>query len=151
MIKKLLALAKKNEELISYVFWGGLTTVVSWGSYTLFALLFANLPEVFAVTVSNALSWIAATVFAFVTNKLFVFKSKSWQKTVFLPEAIKFVTTRLATGALELLLVPALVFIGLNQTLLGVQGMVSKILVSILVVILNYIFSKIFIFKNTQE
>lgn len=152
-MKKLLALAKKNEELISYLFWGVLTTVVSWGSYSLFIWFLQRfqLAEIFAVSVSNVLSWLSATVFSFVTNKLFVFNSKSWKSSIFIPEAIKFVTTRLATGALEMILVPGLVLIGLNQTIFGVQGMLSKILVSIFVVILNYIFSKIFIFKNTQK
>lgn len=152
-MNKLFALLKKHEEIISYLFWGVLTTVVSWGSYSLFMYAFHSLQlfETSDVTISNILSWICAAVFAFVTNKIFVFKSKEWERSVLLPEAVKFFSTRIVTGIMEIILVPALVFVGLDQTVFGIEGMVAKILVSVLVVLLNYVFSKIFIFKNTKN
>ena len=94
------------------------------------------------------MSWLCATAFAFVTNKLWVFRSKSWNKKIVFTELSKFVSARMATGIFELIAVPLLVKIGLNQTILDVEGMFSKILVSIIVVILNYLLSKIFIFKK---
>lgn len=148
-MNKLFASIKNKAEIINYLFWGVLTTIVSWGSYSLLMRFLDGfqITEVLSVAMSNIFSWLCAVVFSFATNKIFVFKSKSWKKDVFVPEAVKFVTTRFATGALELILVPALVFIGLNQTIFNIEGMLSKVVVSLLVVILNYIFSKIFIFK----
>ncbi|MDE6759070.1 MAG: GtrA family protein [Lachnospiraceae bacterium] len=148
---------RKYKEIISYLFWGVMTTMVSWSSYSLFALLLKNQGTSFAimgvhtsmvVLVSNILSWICAVLFAFVTNKLWVFCSKSWEIKVFVPEFGKFISTRLVTGVLEIVLVPLLVGIGLNQTILGIEGMAAKVAVSVLIVVLNYIFSKIFIFKS---
>lgn len=150
MMNKLLVLIKKNEEIISYIFWGFLTTAVSWCSYSAFVWLFGSLKlsEMISVTSSNLFSWIMAIIFAFATNKIFVFKSKSWKREVLIPETVKFVGARVFTGVLELVLVPVLVFLGLNQTIYGVQGMLSKVIVTIFVIILNYFFSKLFIFKK---
>lgn len=148
---------EKYKEIISYLFWGVMTTMVSWISYSLFALLLKNQVSSFTimgvrislvVLVSNILSWICAVLFAFVTNKLWVFHSKSWEIRVFVPELGKFIFARLVTGVLEIVLVPLLVGIGLNQTILGIEGMAAKVAVSVLIVVLNYIFSKIFIFKD---
>ena len=151
-MNKLLALMKKYREIMSYLFWGVLTTVVSWGSYSLFIFLFHQLGlfETYDVTIANILSWFTATVFAFVTNKVYVFESRDWNRAIVLPEAAKFVSTRLVTGSLEIILVPVLVAIGLDQTIFGVEGMLSKMIVSIVIVLLNYVFSKIFIFKNKK-
>ena len=103
-MEKITALIKKYQEIISYLFWGGMTTIVSWGSYSLFAVLFKNqisMIELFGmemfvvVLVSNILSWVCAFLFAFVTNKLWVFKSKSWKAEVCLPEFGKFFSASL--------------------------------------------------------
>ena len=71
-MEKIRNLFVKYKELILYLVFGGLTTLVSWGSYALLEL------SGLSVTVANALSWVCAVAFAFVTNKLFVFESKSW-------------------------------------------------------------------------
>lgn len=148
---------RKYREVISYLFWGVMTTIVSWGSYSLFALLFKKQIDVvqlfgiemsIVVLVSNILSWICAFLFAFITNKLWVFESKSWKADVCLPEISKFFSARALTGLLEIVAVPLLVGLGLNQTILGVEGMAAKVMVSVAVVVLNYIFSKLFIFKK---
>ena len=155
-MKRILELLKKYEEIIAYLFWGVMTTLVSWGTYSLFAILFRNMKTEFSlfslkistvVLIANVLSWICAMLFAFVTNKLWVFNSKSWETRVFLPELGKFISARLVTGVLEIILVPLLVGIGLSQTIFGIEGMVAKIFVSVFVVLLNYVFSKLFIFK----
>ena len=142
MFKALCKLYHTYKEAIDYLFWGGMTTVVSWGTYSLFVLLGAS------VFWGNALSWVCAVAFAFVTNKLWVFGSKSWAGNVLFPELGKFLSSRVATGIFEMIAVPALVAIGLNQTIFGIDGMVSKVLVSVVVVILNYILSKLFVFTK---
>lgn len=144
-MKKILELMKKYQEIISYLFWGGATTVVSWGSYGFF-----NKGLSLSITVSNILSWVCAVLFAYVTNKLFVFQSKSWKWEVVGKEFGLFVSSRLLTGAFEIIMVPFCVYLGMNQALFGVEGAVSKIFVSIIVVILNYICSKLFVFKKKK-
>lgn len=146
---KIKQLYKKYKELISYLFFGVLTTLVSWGSYAAFSLLFGGVIDN-AVTVSgaaNICSVIFAILFAYVTNKLWVFESKSWSRSVIIPEFAKFISARLVTAVIETVGVPALVSIGLDGTVFGIDGMVSKMVVSVVVVILNYVFSKLFVFK----
>lgn len=150
-MKRLISLMQRYREIISYLFWGGMTTLVSWGSYALFALLLQALPATVVTAIANVLSWICAVVFAFVTNKLWVFNSKSWAVRVWVRELGTFISARLITGVLEIAGVPFLVSIGLDQKVLGVEGMAAKMLVSIAVIILNYLFSKLFIFKKKEN
>lgn len=142
---------KKYEETIAYVFWGFLTTVVSWLSYSVSVYIFNLLkmtPEIFVITLANIISWVFAVLFAFFVNKYFVFKSKEKNVGKTLLEFAKFVLSRLLTGLFELVSVPLLVKIGLDFKLFGVDGMVSKIIVTVIVIILNYIISKFYIFKR---
>ena len=141
-MKRFRAFLREYYEVISYLFWGGMTTLVSWGTYSLFVTIIKS------VTTANVLSWICAVLFAFVTNKLWVFRSKKWSPSVVLPEFWKFTASRLATGVLEILGVPLLVKIGLNQQILGIDGMLAKVVVSIAIVILNYLISKLLVFKK---
>lgn len=152
-MEKLKALWTKYKEIITYLIFGVLTTVVSWGSYALFALLLekTNLGTTTTVSIANVLSWICSVAFAYVTNKLWVFDSKSWKLAIVWKEIVTFVTARLATGVLEWVGVPFLVGIGMDQTIFGVKGAWAKILVSVLVVILNYVFSKLIIFRKKKE
>ena len=142
-MEKLCFLFKKYKEIIMYLIFGVLTTLVSLVCYSLFVELFR-----FSITVSSVFSWIIAVSFAFVTNKLWVFQSKSWAGNVVFPELGKFLSSRVATGIFEMVAVPALVAIGLNQTIFGIDGMVSKVVVSVAVIVLNYILSKLFVFKK---
>ena len=119
---------KKYSELIVYVFWGGMSTFVSWISYAIFVKMFANFfSENHLVIFSNICSWICAMIFAFIVNKLYVFKSKSWDKNIWILEFKKFFCSRFITGLLEIFLVPLLIVIGLNYALFGIDGMVAKI------------------------
>ena len=142
-MKKLMTLIKEKWELISYLFWGGCTTLVNWISYSI-CVKYLGTP----ILAANAISWILAVIFAFVTNKWFVFHSKSWEPDVFLKELGLFFSARIVTGVFEIVAVPLLVRLGLDQAIFGVDGAVAKILVSVVVVILNYVFSKLFIFKG---
>lgn len=149
----------KFKEIITYVIFGVLTTVVSWGSYTVFVEVLSM-----KVFVGNLLSWICAIVFAYVTNKLWVFESKSWKPSVIGKEIVTFVASRGITGVIEILCVPLLaktsfdnIFYGILEKMnisigiLFTDGIYSKIFLSVVVVILNYFFSKFIIFKNKKK
>ena len=157
MIDNIKELVKKNQEVVAYLFWGVMTTFVSWGSYSVFVMIFqghdldmqiGGMLISGSVFISNALSWLCAVLFSFVTNKLWVFNSKEWKLSVVFPEFWKFVSSRLVTGGFEMIAVPFLVGVGLNQSIFGIEGMLSKGIVSIVVVILNYISSKFLVFRE---
>ncbi len=151
-MKKLKGLFLKYKEIIMYLIFGVLTTLVSWGSYALFEIIFGTIiaNSIVLSSVANVLSWICAVLFAFITNKLWVFESKSFKSDVIFKEMATFVGSRLATGVLEWVGVPLLMLIGLNQSIFGIEGMVAKVVVSVVVVILNYVLSKLFVFKNKK-
>ena len=143
-----------NREVISYLFFGVLTTVVSLLTFYLPSKLFSLLgyqgvvhyvtgsAKNFSYIESNVISWICAVAFAFVTNKLFVFESKSWARNTVWRELLTFVGGRVAT----LLVDTALMF--LFVTLIGMQDMIAKVIVQIVIVILNYVISKLLVFKK---
>ena len=141
-----------NREVFMYLVFGVLTTVVSWASYALFIKILGGISNSdVRISVANVLSWIAAVLFAFITNKLWVFDSKSWKPSIVIKELGMFVVARLATGCIEWFGVPLLVKIGVNQELFGTEGMLAKIIASVLVVIINYFFSKLLIFKKKES
>lgn len=146
-VKKLLV---KYKEIILYIIFGVLTTVVSFVSYGILTKLIHLQNEIAGIAASNVISWVCAVLFAFVTNKIWVFESRTGELKAVLSELWKFVAARLLTGAMEWFGVPFLVYIGLNQTIFGVKGMLSKLTVSVAVVILNYVFSKIFVFRKKK-
>ena len=151
MIKKIW---DKFHEFIMYMVFGVGTTVVSWASFALFTKIVPTFTVV-GITVdhttsANVLSWVCAVIFAYVTNKLWVFESKSWHPSVAFKEFLLFVSSRLATGVIEWVGLPILMAIGFDQSILGIEGMLAKILVSVIVIILNYVFSKLFIFKRKK-
>ena len=136
-MKRMLALLKKHEEVVSYLFFGGLTTVVNYLVY----LPCYNLLG-FSGTVSNVIAWIAAVAFAYLTNKPFVFKSHDWSAKTVLPELTKFVGCRVGSGLLE----TAIIFVTVD--LLGLNGNLIKVATSVLVVVLNYVASKLVVFRK---
>jgi len=135
----------KYRELIIYFIVGVLTTLVNWISYAAGVKLLG-----WSITVSNIIAWVIAVAFAYVTNKIWVFCSRSWEIRFVAREVSLFVSARLLTGVLEMAGVPLLVSLGLNQTIFGVKGMWSKVTVSVVVMVLNYIFSKLFIFRKEK-
>lgn len=140
MIKGLFA---KYKQIISYLFFGVTTTVVNWIIYALLSeLLRADM------TLANAAAWFGAVVYAFVTNKLFVYESKSLSGKLVLWEGVKFFLSRAFSGAFEILLPTALHAVGLHQTLFGLEGGVAKALVSIIVIVLNFLLSKFLVFSK---
>lgn len=135
-----------TKEIISYLIFGVLTTLVNWATYGVFVKYIGC-----GITLSNAVAWVAGVIFAFVTNKIFVFESRSFALKTVLRELVSFVAARGVTGVLEIFGVPLLVKIGLDRTVFGVEGAIAKVLVSVIVIILNYVFSKLLIFKKGKE
>ena len=150
---KIKSLFLKYKEIIMYLIFGVLTTVVSWVSYALFEMLFDSFVSEteLKVALANVLSWVAAVLFAYITNKLWVFDSKSWEKKLLIREIATFVGSRLLTAPLEWVGVPLLVAIGLDGTIFGIDGMIAKVVVSVAVVILNYVFSKLIVFRKPKK
>ena len=152
MIKKLW---DKFHEIIMYLIFGVATTVVSWVTFALFTKIVPTISflgiTIEHTTSANVLSWVCAVIFAYVTNKLWVFDSKSWNLKLVAKELGLFVSSRLATGVIEWVGLPLLIKFGVDQAILGIEGMLAKIIVSVIVVILNYVFSKLFIFKDKKN
>ena len=137
MIAKIRALVEKYWDIFSYLFFGGLTTVVNYIVY----LPCYNWLGISAA-VSNVIAWVVAVAFAYVTNKPFVFKSHDWSLKTVGPELTKFVGCRIGSGLLE----TALIFLTVDW--LGWNGNVMKLILAVVVVLLNYIGSKLIVFKK---
>ena len=137
MVQKIKNLVQKHWDILSYLFFGGQTTVVNYLVY----LPCYNLLNLSAA-VSNAIAWAVAVAFAYLTNKPFVFRSHDWSLKTVIPELTKFVTCRIGSGLLE----TGILFLCVD--LLAWNGNVWKLITSVLVVILNYIASKLLVFKK---
>ena len=137
MIDKCVQLMKKHWDIVSYLFFGGLTTVVNYLIY----LPCYNWLHLSA-TVSNVIAWVVAVAFAYLTNKPFVFHSNDWSWKVVLPELGKFLGCRVGSGALETF------FLLLTVDLLQFNGNWMKVITSVLVIILNYVGSKWLVFRK---
>lgn len=136
-MKKLVSFIQKHYDILAYLFFGGLTTVVNYVIY----LPCLNWLQLTA-SVSNVIAWVFAVAFAFLTNKPFVFKSRDWSAKVVVPELVKFVGCRIGSGVMETLIL--LLFVDI----LGGNGVIWKLVTSVLVIIFNYFGSKLLVFKN---
>lgn len=144
-----------------YLIFGVATTAVSWLVYSVaihfilagggFGPVWKLSAETVNIDVANIISWIISVTFAFLTNKRWVFESKSWAHDVVRKEAWTFYGGRVFTGVLELVLMPLLVSWGLNMTLFDVEYFPAKIIVSVIVIVLNYLLSKFISFKKPPE
>lgn len=130
-------LFENYRELILYVFFGGLTTLVDWASYWLMTDLL-HVPYMAAAFLSQVFS----ILFAYVTNRRFVFESRVRGVRAVAVEMVKFFGAR----GVSLLLNMLVMFLGVD--LLHGNDKAVKIAASVLVVIANYIFSKLFVFRN---
>ena len=137
MLEKLRALLRKYYDVITYLIFGVLTTVVNYLVY----LPVYNLLDLSAA-LSNAIAWVAAVAFAYLTNKPFVFKSHDWSAKTVIPELTKFVSCRVASGVMETLII----FLAVD--VMGWDGNIWKLATSVLVVILNYFGSKLLVFTK---
>ena len=137
MVRKIRSLVDRYWDILSYLFFGVLTTVVNYVIY----LPCYNLLHLSA-SLSNVIAWVGAVVFAYLTNKPFVFKSHDWSLQTVIPELTKFVGCRIGSGLLE----TAIIFVTVD--LLKWDGNIWKLITSVLVVILNYVGSKLLVFKK---
>lgn len=168
-------LFKKYHQIIMYCVFGVTTTIISWAVYSVCERIFSQMrmtdPETVnffswiiektgehtdvntfvVMLMSGVISWVIAVIVAFVTNKLWVFESKSWEKSLVRKEAWTFFGGRVFTGILEIVAVPTIVSWGFNVTLFGVDGLPAKIVVSVAIVVLNYVLSKFISFRNREN
>ena len=140
MLDKTIYYIKKYESVLLYLIFGVLTTFVN---IVVYYILFNHV--LLSNILSNGIAWVAAVIFAFITNKIWVFKSKTLEIEQVIKELIAFFSARLSTGLLDM----AIMYVGVD--LLKVTSIYSKIISGVVVVILNYIFSKLFIFRKNKE
>lgn len=132
---KMNKLFKKYKEQILYVVFGIATTLVNIVAY----FLLSKLP--LGTAVATALAWLISVIFAFFTNRKYVFKAT---ENGFLKQLVGFFSMRVVTGALDIFVM--ILFVDV----LSVNDMLIKVLSNILVIILNYIFSKFLVFKKDK-
>lgn len=132
MIRKIF---DKYSEVILYLFFGGLTTIVSIGSYVIFLRILEG-----NALIANIISWVFAVLFAYITNRIWVFHSKNKGIRSVLKELASFFSGRIATLVME----EAILWVGIEWLSMG--NILIKIIAQVFVVIANYIISKFFIF-----
>lgn len=137
-------LIKRHQELILFVVFGILTTLVNWVSYA--AMVAVNIN----INISNILAWVIAVIFAYVVNKFFVFKNKDKEFKKIFKDFLLFVSFRLFAGLIEILGLPFLIHIGLNQYIFGVEGFFAKVIVSFVSFVANYVGGKL-IWNNKNK
>ena len=128
-----------TEEAMKYIIFGILTTLINILVYYIFSHIGIS------YLISNSIAFIFSIIFAFVTNKFYVFKCKDIRKEVLIREIYKFILSRLGTFLIDTLLM----FIGVRC--LRLNDLIVKYMVNIVVIILNYIVSKKIVFKMIEE
>lgn len=139
-MEKIKEIIKKNKEVISYLIFGVATTIVSIVSYFIFARACKIEP-----VISNILSWIVSVLFAYITNRKYVFESKKTGKKEILKEMISFFGCRVFTGILD---------VGMFSIMVEAFKMndgIVKIITQIIIIILNYILSKLITFRKKNN
>ena len=136
--KPLRPLALRYQELISYVVVGGLTTLVNF-------VIYFPLSRLVHYLIATSVAWAGAVVFAFLANKVFVFEDERWDRAYLLLQAGSFTAMRALSWGLEVLVMWFFV------EHLGVNSDVTKIAAQVLIIVLNYIFSKLLIFRREKE
>ena len=129
-------LLRKNRELISYLVFGVLTTAVNYITYLLFAPLFAT------TTVPTAIAWVLSVIFAYITNRIFVFRStaRGWKALLF--EVVSFFGARVLSGVLDV------AFMWVFADYMGFDDKWMKLISNVFVIIFNYITSKLVVFRK---
>lgn len=139
-MKKIWALYKKYEELVNYLVVGVMTTVISWTAYAVCKLIM-NVDNAIIMQIAVFLRWFAGLVFSYFMSRKFVFKSKNpkiWK------EAIDFITSRIVTLFLDMFVM------WLLPTVFKIDDWISTFISAVLVVIMNYIFSKFIVFNKKK-
>lgn len=135
-LKPLVKLYYNHREMWLYLFFGALTTLVNIVSYKLITLVGID------YMISNIIAWILAVIFAYITNKLFVFASVTDTKSALLKEIGSFFLARVLSLGIDM------VIMYLGVSVLKLDDMLVKVLDNVIVIIANYLMSKLFIFKK---
>lgn len=141
-MERIKELYKKYKELINYLIFGVLTTVISLAVYYLSIFTFLNPDIAIQLQIANIISWIAGVTFAYFTNRKFVFESTTTNK---LQEATRFVSSRVTTLLLDMFIM------WLFVTILHFNNRIMKVVSQVLVIVGNYILSKLLVFKNNKN
>lgn len=139
MIEKIKALCIKYEEIIAYLIVGVLNTLVSWGAWFLFDSTILDAQVVWQNVLLSIISWVVGVVFGYVMNRKYVFKSHDPN---ILKEFLQFSGGRISTGILD----PAVMVLMVN--ILHINEIISKFVSAVLVMIGNYLISKLLVFKK---
>lgn len=140
MVSSIRALLHKHRELVSYVFWGGMTTAINYITY----FLLTKVLHVYYLT-SNVIAWSISVLFAYFVNKVFVFQSRNWNWRVSLQELWQMVAARLFSLGLETAI------LWLFVDVLKFSDSIIKVAAGIVVVVVNYVLSKWIIFKKNID
>lgn len=141
-MKEIFLLYKKYEEIINYLIIGVLTTIISLISYYICVSTILDPNNAFELQLANVISWILSILFAYITNRIFVFKSKDKNK---LKELLSFIGSRIVTLLLDMFIMFSMV------TCIGINDKISKFIAQTIVIVLNYILSKVFVFKKKNK
>ncbi|MCC0663673.1 GtrA family protein [Clostridioides sp. ZZV15-6597] len=128
---------KRHIGTILYLFFGALTVLINIITYLFFTRIIN-----FTFLVSNSLAWSIAVLFSYITNKFFVFKSEKTEIFFLLKEFISFLSCRLFSGFIEILLMYLMI------DLLSLNDILVKVITNTIVIILNFVFSKIVVFNH---
>lgn len=132
----------KYKEVILYLIFGFLTTVVSLVVYYLLTISLLDPSNALCLQIANIISWVCGVVFAYFTNRKYVFESKNANR---FKEATSFVSARIITLLLDMLLM------GVGVSILCFNDKIMKIVSQFLVIVLNYLFSKLFVFRSDKN
>ena len=141
MVGKLINIYKKNKEVVNYLIFGVLTTVINLLTYFILTTVWLNPQKTIELQMSNIISWIIAVIFAYVTNRKYVFDSKNNNK---IKEIFNFFVARLLTLMLDMVIM----YLGVNILLFNDKFI--KVISQIIIIASNYILSKLFVFKKSK-
>ena len=158
-------LFRKYKEIVMYLIFGVATTLVRWVTQWVFSEIFESVMpkkeltlwilkyDSTAVFIATLLSWLVAVAFAYVTNKLWVFESKSWEPSLAIKEFWQFFLSRALTGVIEIAGVYLLVGLGVDRLIIPKESMDATVLMSGIIMVLNYVASKLIVFndKNAKK
>lgn len=136
-------LYEKHREFMLYAVFGAGTVAVDVGVYTLFV-------EIIGIRGANAAGWCGAVLFAFFTNKYFVFQTGHQGSLAFWRELAEFLAARVLSLAIEVIGVDLLVRRGFSRPLMGVTGGAAKVLITVVVILVNYLLSKFLVFRPRE-
>ena len=142
MFNRLVYIYEQKKEVVNYIIFGGLTTIINLLTYFILTVTLLNVNNSIEIQIANVISWIVAVLFAYFTNRLYVFDSKNKNKK---KELGYFFITRVATLFVDILIM----YLGVNILLFNDK--IVKIISQFFVIISNYILSKVFVFNNKSK